>query len=128
VAYQHEHVIRAQYEQLAAERAEVLAQYESARINEDGSSTMFAADRLLEVDQKRAALDRIANNYVASQQQPQGNQFGLNQDELDIANGIAGGDQTITNEQRQRAYAQNKERLRYLRQTGQYRDDQGTTR
>jgi hypothetical protein len=126
MAYEHEAVIKAQYQQLANDRAQAAAEYEAARIAEDGSSTMFAADRILEVDQKRAALDRIANNYVASQQKPQGNQFGLNQDEMDIANGIASGDQTITNEQRQRAYAQNKERLRYMRATGQYRDDQGS--
>jgi hypothetical protein len=126
MAYEHEAVIKAQYQQLANDRAQAAAEYEAARIAEDGSSTMFAADRILEVDQKRAALDRIANNYVASQQQPAGNQFGLNRDEMDIANGIASGDQTITNEQRQRAYAQNKERLRYMRATGQYRDNQGS--
>jgi hypothetical protein len=126
MAYNHESVIRAQYEQLAADRAQAVAEYEAGRVNEDGHSVMFAADRILEIDQKRTALDRIATNFAAGQQRPAGNQFGLNRDEMDIANSIASGDQTITNEQRQRAYAQNKERLRYMRATGQYRDDQGS--
>jgi hypothetical protein len=128
MAYEHESIIRAQYQQLAEERARAYADLEAGRVSEDQYTTMDAGNRILEADMKRAALDNIAHKYVSSQQQPRGNQFGLNQDEVDIANGIAGGDQTITNEQRQRAYAQNKERLRYMRATGAYRDDQGTTR
>lgn len=128
MAYDHEAVIKAQYQQLANDRAQAVAEYESGRINEDGSSVMYAADRILEVDQKRQALDNIARNYVASQQQPQGNQFGLSRDEQDIAHGIGSGDPNLTNQERERAYAHNKEKLRYLRATGQYRDDQGTSR
>jgi hypothetical protein len=128
MAYEHESIIRAQYQQLEADRAQAYADLEAGRVSEDQYTTMEAGNRILEADMKRAALDNIANKYVASQQRPRGNQFGLNQDEMDIANGIASGDQTITNEERQRAYAHNKERLRYMRATGQYRDDQGTSR
>ncbi|MEH2547132.1 hypothetical protein V1283_003777 [Bradyrhizobium sp. AZCC 2262] len=126
MAYEHRAVIEAQYQRLAADRAEAVARYESGRICEDEYETMNAANTILEMDQKRAALDRIAQNFVISQQQPRGNRYGLNEDEISIANGIAGSDQSITNEQRQQAYAANKERLRHMRATGQYRDDQGS--
>jgi hypothetical protein len=125
MAYEHKSVIQAQYERLNADRAEALARYESGRISEDEWTTMDAANAILDLDQKRAALDRIAQTFVQQQQQPRGNQFGLNQDEVEIANGIAGSDKTISNEQRQQAYAANKDRLRHMRATGQYRDDQG---
>jgi hypothetical protein len=126
MAYEHKSVIEAQYQRLHADRAEALAQYESARISEDEYSTMTAANAILDLDQKRAALDRIAQNFVAGQQQPAGNKWGLNDDEVTIANGTASGDRTINNEQRQQAYAYNKDRLRQMRANGTYRDDQGS--
>jgi hypothetical protein len=125
MAYEHKSVIQAQYERLNADRAEALARYESGRISEDEWTTMDAANAILDLDQKRAALDRIAQTFVASQQQPAGNKFGLNDDEVTIANGTASADKTISNEERQRAYAFHKDRLRHMRATGQYRDDQG---
>jgi predicted RecB family nuclease len=125
MAYEHKSVIEAQYQRLNADRAEAVARYESGRISEDEYTTMDAANAILDLDQKRAALDRIAQNFVAGQQQPRGNQFGLSQDEVEIANGIAGSDKTINNEQRQQAYAANRDRLRHMRATGQYRDQQG---
>ena len=127
MAYEHNAVIQAQYHQLEAERARALAEYEAGRVNEDEYSTMSAADRILEIDQKRTALDRIAQNLVAEQQQ-QGNQFGLSNDEQDIARGMFTGDQKLTAADRERIYAQNKEKLRHMRATGQYRDDQGSVR
>jgi hypothetical protein len=125
MAYEHKSVIQAQYERLHADRAEALARYESGRISEDEWTTMDAANAILDLDQKRAALDRIASTFAQQQQQPAGNRWGLNDDEVDIANGMAGSDKTINNDQRQQAYAQNKDRLRTMRQNGTYRDDQG---
>ena len=125
MAFEHRSVIQAQAERIAADRAEAVARYESGRISENEYETMDAANAILDLDQKRAALDRIAQTFVNQQNQPRGNQFGLNQDEVDIANGIAGSDKTITNEQRQQAYAANKQRLRQMRANGSYRDDQG---
>jgi hypothetical protein len=125
MAFEHRSVIQAQAERIAADRAEAVARYESGRISENEYETMDAANAILELDQKAAALDRIAQTFVNQQNQPRGNQFGLNQDEVDIANGIAGSDKTITNEQRQQAYAANKQRLRQMRANGSYRDDQG---
>src|SRR5258708_2725921 len=99
--FDHEAVIRAQHQQLTAERARAYADYENGRQSEDEYTTMSAADRIVEVDAKLAALGNIANKYVASQQQPVGNKFGLNTDEQTIAHGISGGDASLTNEQRE---------------------------
>jgi hypothetical protein len=126
MSFEHKAVIQAQYERLQADRAEAVARYESGRISENEYETMDAANAILELDQKAAALDRIAQKFVVGQQQPRGNQFGLNDDEVTIANGTASADKTISNEERQRAYAFNKERLRTMRANGTYRDDQGS--
>jgi hypothetical protein len=123
MAYDHEAVIRAQYERLAAERTQALADYEAGRMSEDGDSTMMAADRILDVDQKRAALDRIAQTYVTSQQQPQGNRFGLSPTEVEVAhNSYSGG----SKEEKERSYVENRAKLRHLRATGQYSDSPGS--
>jgi hypothetical protein len=122
MAYEHESVIRAQYQQLAADRAQALAEYEAGRIKEDDFETMSAANRILEADQKRMALDRIAHTFVASQQQPQGNQYGLSESEVTIARGISSGDRTLTNADRERIYAEKKQQLSLMRQRGEYVD------
>jgi hypothetical protein len=129
MAYEHESVIKAQYQQLTADRAAAVAEYEAQRIAEDQYGTMSAADRILEADAKLAALNRIADTYVAGQQsaQPQ-NRYGLSKDEQEVAHGLASGDRTMTNDQREQTYAENKQKLRHMRATGQYRDDQGLVR
>jgi hypothetical protein len=128
MAYEHESIIRAQYQQLAEDRARAVADLESGRISEDQYTTMDAGNRILEADMKVSALNNIANQFVAGQQRPQGNQYGLSKDEQDIAHGIASADTSLTNQERERAYAVNRDKLRYMRATGQYRDDQGTSR
>jgi hypothetical protein len=88
VAYKHEDVMRAQHELLTAQKAQQLARYEAARLVEDDAETMDAADQILQADHKLAALGRIANNYVAGQQQQAGQQrsrFGLTPAEQEIA-------------------------------------------
>jgi hypothetical protein len=125
MAYEHNAVIQAQYHQLEAERARALAEYEAGRVNEDEFSTMSAADRILEIDQKRTALDRIAQNFVAARQQPQGNQYGLNEDEIAVAHGIASNDPRMSKDDRERLYAEKRQQLRAMRANGSYRDDPG---
>lgn len=123
MAFEHRQIIEAQYQHLANERAAAVAEYENGRISEDSYATMSAAERILEADQKRAALDRIAQTFVASQQrQPQGNKHGLSDEEIEVAkNWTCGG----TADQRIDEYARNKQRYQQLRANGRYRDDQG---
>ena len=113
MAYDHRSVIEAQYVQLNADRAAAVAAYEAGRVAEDQYETMSAADRVLEADQKLMALNRIADTFVASQQQ-QANRFGLNRDELEVAK-VSG----ISDEQ----YARNKQRMQRMKAEGYW--DQG---
>jgi hypothetical protein len=119
VPYDHKDVITAQAKELAADRAQALVDYERANSFDDGAGVMAAADRIIEIDAKTTALNGIARNLVMQQAAPRGNRFGLTQDELDIAKSCRQTDEE---------YARNKDRLQYLRATGQYRDDQGTVR
>lgn len=129
MAYKHEDVIKAQYDRLAAERAEIVGRYESARLNEDADGVMLAADQITGVDAKFAALNQIANVYVAGQQRAQpANKYGLSADEQEIARGLASADRSMTDDDRQRVYSEQKARYQRMRRDGSYRDDQGTVR
>ena len=125
MAYRHDDVIKAKSEQLQADYAEANAQYESARVSEDGHGVMAASDRMLEIEHKMNSLGRIAQTYVASQQQPVQRPFGLSDQELEIArNSHSNG----TPDERVAEYAKNKNKLQNMRASGQYRDDQGSVR
>jgi len=127
VPYEHRDVVLAQHNKLLAERARVVGENEEARLGEYPDAVMYAADKLTEIDAKIGALNQIANNLVASQQQAQPqNKYGLNKDEQEIARGLASGDRSISDEDRQRVYAEQKAKYQRMRATGQYRDDQGS--
>ena len=126
MAYSYQQILQSQYEAKAGERALALADLEAARINEDPSGTMDAANRILEVDKSVTALDRIAQTYIAGQQQqPQGNRWNLSAEEVEVAKASHSAG---TAEERIEEYARNKQRYRHMRQTGEYRDDQGSVR
>jgi hypothetical protein len=113
MAFEHNAVIQAQWNQLAAERAQAVADYEAGRTAEDEYSTMSAANRLLDAEAKLTALDRVAGAYASQQQQhaqqQKYNPHGLSRDELDVAK-ISG----ITGEQ----YAHNKRRMQMMKDQG----------
>ena len=125
MAFNHEQIVRAQYEQLTSERARAMAELESARLREDEYGTMSAASAILEADQKLGALGNIAANLAAQQQQPPGNRYGLTHDEVEIAHSLAQNDHRFSDDQREAIYAQNRARYQHARRTGAYRDDQG---
>jgi hypothetical protein len=126
MAFDNSAIIKAQYQQLQADRAQAYADLEAQRHAENEFGTMNAANAILEADAKLAALDRVANNYVVGQSRAQAqNRYGLSKEEQEVAHGLASGDRTMTNDQREQTYAANKEKLRHMRATGEYRDDQG---
>jgi hypothetical protein len=114
MAYSYQQILEAQYRRIADEYAETVADLEAGRVNEDAYRVTSAADRILELDKSREALDRRAQTFVAGQQQSQGNQFGLSKDEQDVAK-ISG----ISDEQ----YVRNKQRYRAMKAEGYW--DQG---
>jgi len=126
MAYEYKDIIQSQYEQQAAQRAQALADLEAARYNEDAGGVMDAANRIVDVDQRRTALDRIANQFASQQQQqqqPQGNRWNLSNEEVAVAKASHSGG---SEEERIEEYARNKQKLRHLRSTGEYSDSQGS--
>ncbi len=129
MAYSYEDILRAQYQRIADEHAQQTAELEAGRVGEAAYRVTAAADRILELDKSREALDRRAQQFVASQQaQPQASPWGLSESEISIAHGIAGNDRSLSNDDREKIFAEQKHKLRNMRATGQYRDDQGSIR
>ncbi len=75
------------------------------------------------------ALNSMAREAYA-QQMPRANasRYGLSPDEVAIARGISGSDRNLSNDDRERMYAEQKARYQHMRATGEYRDDQGQVR
>jgi hypothetical protein len=141
MAYSHRDVIAAQAESLAVQRARALNDYEAARLSEDNDGTMAAADQIVEIDARAAALSRIANNLAAgSRAAPLAGEdemsrgdallarkYGITAQQLGIAKGWTA-DSRMSDEQKVTTYIENTNRYRQARASGQYRDDQGTVR
>lgn len=126
MAYSYQAILESQYQSIAEEQAQAAAELEAGRIAEDAYRTKAAADRILDLDKSREMLDRRARGFVQSQQaQPQGNKYGLNNDEVQVARTLSAGSTTMTNDDRERIYAENRAKYRHQRATGEYRDDQG---
>jgi hypothetical protein len=129
MAYSHDAVIQAQWQQLAAERAQATADYEAARASEDEYSTMAAAGRLLDSESKIAALNAVSAAYGQQQaqhaQQQRQNPFNLSKDEVDVSRTIGQGDPKLTDHDRQRIYSEQKSKLARMRATREYDDTQG---
>jgi hypothetical protein len=123
VAFQYSQIVTAQAERLDAEQAQQIAELEAGRMSDDSDRTMWAAQRLLEIDAQRAALAQRANIMVAQQQaQPRGNAYGLTDDEIAVAKAAHSGGSV---DERIRSYAEQKQRYQHMKATGAYDDTQG---
>jgi hypothetical protein len=133
--FDHDQVIQAQFQQLAAARAKALGDYEAARLNDDSDGTMDAADRILAADERLRALDRVAQNLVrqapldGADDMSRGDvalarQFGLSGRDLSIAKNWTT-DPNLTDAQKVQTYLENRQRYQQARADGSYRDDQG---
>jgi hypothetical protein len=139
--FEHDQVVSAQFQQLAAERARALGEYEASRLSDDADRTMIAADRILDADAKLQALERVANKLATSQQPAPlpgsddlshrdvslARHYGLTAQELGAAKSWTA-DSSMTDEAKVRSYVDNRQRLRQMRASGEYRDDQGVVR
>lgn len=126
MAYNYTDIMLAQDERISIEQAQATAELEAARLNEDYPGTLAASQRILELDVQRSALAQRAQQFAASQRaQPQGNKYGLTDEEVEVAKASHGAG---TDEERIAEYARNKQRYQHMRATGEYRDDQGTVR
>jgi len=126
MAFSHDAAIKARIEHHQEEYAQANAEYEAARLAEDSQGVHQAAERMEKAEHHLHSLNRIASNYVAQQQrQPQGNAYGLSNEEIEVAKNTHSGG---TVDDRIKEYAQNKAKYQHMRSTGEYRDDQGTVR
>jgi hypothetical protein len=125
MAYNYADIMQNQLERLEAEGAQRAAELEAARINEDPDAVHWAAQRILELDSQRNALAVRANQFAAQQRvQPQRHKYGLSPEEIEVARNFTQ-DPKLSNDDKEKLYAEQRARYRHARATGAYRDDQG---
>lgn len=109
--------------QVAIEEASIA--YRQAEIYDDVDGMAHAAQQMAGLRASARELDMMARDAYAAQPRNV-NRFGLSKDEIEVANTHP--DSSMTQDQKQEVYARNKQRYQHMRQTGEYRDDQGSVR
>jgi hypothetical protein len=97
-----------------------------AEANGDTLAARTASQNLAALRVQRSEYVAMSNQHAESlRPAPGASRWGLSKDEQEIAHGISGGDPRLSKEDREKIYLENKNKLRHMRQTGEYRDDQG---
>jgi hypothetical protein len=97
-----------------------------AEANGDTYAARTASQNLASLRLQRNEYVAMSNAHAASlRPAPGASRYGLSKDEQEIAAGISGSDPRLSREDRERIYLEGKQKLRHMRQTGEYRDDQG---
>jgi hypothetical protein len=97
------------------------ARYQRAVLDGDQYEQTAAAMEMAAIDVQREKFHNKAVQHANSlQAQQPSNEFGLNDDQIEVAHGIAGNDRTLSNRDRERIYAQQVHRHRDLVASGQY--------
>lgn len=115
-----------------------MAGYQAALLDEQQAfqraSAVGDVDEQVRASQALAALrvtmkeyDAMARDHARTQQAPQGNKWGLSNDESEIARNSFGS-QDLTNDQREEIYARNKAKYRSMLADGTYSNSQGSVR
>lgn len=113
--------------QIAMEEAASV--YRQCELANDVDGAAAAAQQLAGLRASVNELNSMAREaYVQQMPRANANKYGLSADEVTIAHGMSGGDRTLSNDERERSYAEQKARLQHMRATGEYRDDQGQVR
>ena len=128
MAYDYQSIMQSQWERLESEGVQQAAELEAGRIAEDADRVHWAAQRILELDAQKNALAVRANQFAAQQRaEPRGNKYGLSHDEIEVARNFTT-DPKLSNDDKEKLYAEQRNRYRHARATGAYRDDQGSIR
>lgn len=108
---------------------EAEAQFRQAQLDDDLSSATTAAMQINSLRVAMQSWDNMAAE-VSRQQRPvrQANKFGLSEDEVAIARGIGGTARGMTDEIRERLYAEKKQLYRQKLADGSYSSGQGMQR
>jgi hypothetical protein len=125
VAYNYIDIMQNQLERIDTEAAQRAAELEAARIAEDAAGVDWAAREILRLDADRAQLAVRARDFDARQRaQPQRHKYGLSPDEIEVARNFTT-DPKLSNDDKEKLYAEQRNRYRQARANGSYRDDQG---
>lgn len=132
MAWTYADTIAAKWQQNEVEQKRAVAEIDAAHVNEDWGSLELATDRLRHAENEARWLSQKANALHQMQHQaaPR-NKHGFSNTEVDIAlNSFQDRPDLphLTRDQKLDLYAANKQRYWQMRNSGQYRDDQGTVR
>jgi len=104
------------------------AEYQQAALAEDVDGMAAAAQQMAALRASMRELNSMASEYVATQRQATpSNRYGLSEDEVAIARNWTS-DNRMSEDEKLRTYAEQRQRYRQARADGSYRDDQGTVR
>lgn len=116
-------------ESFQAAFAEESAAYQRAMLSGDVDEAARAASTMAGLRATVSQLNSMAQEaYAASAPRADANKYGLSPDEVTIARGLASNDRNMSNDERERTYAEQKYKLQRMRADGTYRDDQGSVR
>jgi hypothetical protein len=115
---------------------EAAAEYRQAQLAEDTDGMASAAMRMAGLEATVEKFNNMANRAMNPQPGPMPtNRYGLTPDEVEVAKNSFGAIRDrdghlvdLSDDQKFEIYARNKARYRHMRQTGEYRDDQGQVR
>jgi hypothetical protein len=143
LAYSYQDILRSQFETLQADRAQANGELEAARLNEDAEGVNAAVERIYANDARMRSLNDAAMQMQRAQQAPQpaagfgddvreehvelAQRYGLSPQQIGVAVNWTT-DPHISDETKVKRYIENTHKLARMRQTGQYRDDQGTVK
>jgi hypothetical protein len=128
MTFRYDEIMQAQAAHIDAQQQLAAADLEAARVTDDAYGVRDAADRILNLDLMRNALNARAQTYFtsqAAQSQSPGSRWGLSDEEVAVAKASHSAG---TDEQRIEEYARNKQRYWAMRASGEYDDSQGSVR
>jgi hypothetical protein len=135
MAYTYDAIMQSQWERVQEESQGVAGLLEAARVAENSEEVHRYARRLLELDAEAAALGQRAQQYVANQQNAQEysaqNKYGLSPQEAEIARNSFGPIKKngrmvdMSDDDKLRSYAFNKQKYRNMIADGSYSNHQG---
>ncbi|AWM07628.1 hypothetical protein [Bradyrhizobium symbiodeficiens] len=97
--------------------------YQQAAMCNDIEGMAAAAQQWAGLRASARELDIMAREASAAQQpRADASKYGLTPDEVAIARGMSSGDRNLSNDERERTYAEQKHRYQTMRANGTYRD------
>jgi hypothetical protein len=105
-----------------------VAEFKQAQLAGDDQSMVDAANRIASLRSAQQQVIPMYNEAVnPAPAAPPVNRYGLTATEAEVAKNFTH-DPGLSEDDKMRTYAEQRNRLRHMRQTGEYRDDQGVVK